>query len=139
MGNRRGRSGLGVAGVTRDVGLERGAGAPTICTDPNCHAAAEWEIGTTLKARACSLHRAMWDTACEREGMRAPRWRQLDGQTVALAVVVIAFLLAPGCGPRNHEEGGLWIGALVGIAAVLLVAYVVVADVVQAFRDRGDR
>jgi len=62
--------------------------------------------------------------AIEREGLPSPRWRKLDGNAVAVVVVVLAFLLAPGCGSGRGDDSidpilyvlGAWLAAIVIVA-----------------------
>lgn len=96
---------------------------------------AEWvsESATeTLRIARCDLHRATLDAAREHCGMAPHAWRRLDsrhsaparvdGNAVAIVVVVATFFLLPGCGEsRGETEPLTWIGwAVVGLIVLAM-------------------
>lgn len=91
-------------------------------------------VAHTETISACEEHRAVY------EGMvgQPVRWRRFDGGAVAIVVVVLAFLLAPGCGRAEGTHTAmcaLYVSVLKGVAIVACVVFV--ACVIAAVRRAG--
>lgn len=107
------------------AGESRQIAPPPTCDAEGCTASPVWssvetqspdDDGRYRPTRRCDLHRAIVDAQFERIGLRAAVWERLstvDGNAIALALLIVLVLLCPGCG---REE----VGETVGTGAMLL-------------------
>lgn len=77
----------------------------------------------TTTLRACEEHRQQFDTIGGPDSVKRG-WRRIDGGAVALVLVVLAFMLCPGCGEGSQPNANFGL-VLAAAFIVILAAYVV--------------
>ena len=82
-------------------------------------------VAVTSTIAACEEHMRTYEEICRAEGGEGRvHWRRIDGGAVALVLVVLAFMLCPGCGEGSQPDGSIGL-ALAAALVVILAAYVV--------------